>query len=589
MKRTLLALLTAGILLSPVAWTQDDSDQGGDESGRGVARVSLMNGDVSVRRGDNGDWVAAAINAPLIVYDHVLTGPTARAEIQFDSAHFLRLSSDTEVRLAEVDSNHFQVELSRGTVTLSVIRDPQAQIEVNTPNVSVSPSGRGMYRISVTDEGESQVTVRSGEAEAATPGGSERVSEGDTMLVRGTAEDAEFQMVAALGYDNWDRWNDDRDRRLESTQSYRYVNPDVQGADDLDSYGRWVNVPPYGWVWSPNGVDADWAPYRDGRWSWLDWYGWTWVGYEPWGWAPYHYGRWFNRPGFGWCWFPGGFHERHFWCPGLVAFFGFGAGFGSVGWVPLAPFEAYHPWYGRGYSNRTVINTSITNMYRNARVANGVTALDANAFTRGGRGVMVNATDTSLQRASLVRGPVPLAPSAESLRLTNRTAAVTSQRSMRTSQFYSSRRAPAVQRVPFSTQRQGGAAPATTGSGWRRVGSTPSSGSWRSGGQPASAVRTSDNPSWRRFSGSSPAPARVQQTQRPQYSAPRYTAPRSNSVRINPPIVRERAATQASGSRSSSGGGGGARPSSSGGGHSSGGGGHSSRGGGRSSGGDHNK
>ena len=69
---------------------------------------------------------------------------TARAEIQFDSAHFLRLGSDTEVRLAEVDGNHFQVELSRGTVTLSVIRDPQAQIEVNTPNVSVSPSGRAM-------------------------------------------------------------------------------------------------------------------------------------------------------------------------------------------------------------------------------------------------------------------------------------------------------------------------------------------------------------------------------------------------------------------------------------------------------------
>ena len=493
MKRTLLRMLTAVLLFSPVAWPQDDAD---NDTGRGVARVSLMNGDVSVRRGDSGDWVAAAINAPLVVYDHLLTGPTARAEIQFDYAHFLRLSSDTEVRLAEVDSNHFQIELSRGTVTLSVVRDPQAQMEVNTPNVSVRPTGRGMYRISVTDEGESQVTVRSGDADASTPRGSQRVSAGETMLVRGTPEEAEFQMVSAIGRDNWDRWNDDRDHRLEGTQSYKYVSPDVYGADDLDSYGRWVYVAPYGWVWSPNGVAADWAPYRAGRWSWLDWYGWTWVDYEPWGWAPYHYGRWFNQAGYGWCWFPGGFHERHFWHPALVAFFGFGgfgAGFGSVGWVPLAPFEPYHAWYGRGYygyRNTTVINnihivnnTNITSMYRNARVANGVTGLDAGAFARGGRGVMIHTKDVNLQRASLVRGPVPVAPGAESLRLSGRAVAVTSQRSMQTSQFYSLRRAPAVERIPFSAQRQGAEQyaqravsspavrqqpPATGSSGWRR-------------------------------------------------------------------------------------------------------------------------
>jgi len=27
-----------------------------DEPGRGVARISVINGDVSVRRGDSGDW-----------------------------------------------------------------------------------------------------------------------------------------------------------------------------------------------------------------------------------------------------------------------------------------------------------------------------------------------------------------------------------------------------------------------------------------------------------------------------------------------------------------------------------------------------
>ena len=43
----------------------------------------------------------------------------------------------------------------------------------------------------------------------------------------------------------------------------------------------------------------------------------------------------------------------------MVGFFGFGSpgfgaslnfGYGNVGWVPLAPYERYRPWYGRGYS-----------------------------------------------------------------------------------------------------------------------------------------------------------------------------------------------------------------------------------------------
>ena len=34
-----------------------------------------MNGDVSVRRGDSGDVVAAALNAPLMADDRLLTSP----------------------------------------------------------------------------------------------------------------------------------------------------------------------------------------------------------------------------------------------------------------------------------------------------------------------------------------------------------------------------------------------------------------------------------------------------------------------------------------------------------------------------------
>src|SRR5215469_1942144 len=78
------AVLSMAGLITP-ARAQDP-----DDARRGVARVSLMNGEVSVRRGDSGDWVAGVINAPLLTNDHIATGPNSRTEIQFDASNVLR-------------------------------------------------------------------------------------------------------------------------------------------------------------------------------------------------------------------------------------------------------------------------------------------------------------------------------------------------------------------------------------------------------------------------------------------------------------------------------------------------------------------
>ncbi len=100
MKRTMLRLLIVASGVVCMAWGQDPPDQE-EGPGRGVARISLMNGDVSVRRGDSGEVVAAALNAPLVVEDQILTGPDSRAEVQFDCANMVRLAPMSEVRFAD--------------------------------------------------------------------------------------------------------------------------------------------------------------------------------------------------------------------------------------------------------------------------------------------------------------------------------------------------------------------------------------------------------------------------------------------------------------------------------------------------------
>ncbi|HUS05054.1 MAG TPA: FecR family protein, partial [Bryobacteraceae bacterium] len=244
-----------------------------DGPGRGVARISLIQGDISLRRGDSGDLVAAAVNAPVVVQDAILTSAASRTEIQFDYANMLRLGPNSEIRLSELEYKRYQIQLARGTTTFRVLREQDAEVEISTPNVSVRPVKRGVYRVTVRDDGTSEITVRSGEAEIFTPRGTERLRSGHTMLARGTAADPEFQIVNAAHEDDWDNWNRKRDRDLERSDSYRYVSHDIYGAEDLDNHGHWADVPPYGMVWVPR-VASGWAPYRYGRWAWIDWYGW---------------------------------------------------------------------------------------------------------------------------------------------------------------------------------------------------------------------------------------------------------------------------------------------------------------------------
>jgi hypothetical protein len=451
-----------------------------DDTGRAVARLSLMNGDVSVRRGDSGDWVAAAINAALMVEDRVYTAPGSRAEVQFDFYNRIRQSEDAEIRLSDLEEGRYQIQLARGTATFAALKGSNAQVEISTPGAAVRPLSWGSYRITVQPDGEAIITVRRGEADIYTSRGSQKLKSGKTLHVRLGADGvSEFQYVAELENDGWDRFNEQRDKELNKAKSYEYVSRDIYGAEDLDGHGDWVYVEPYGYCWRPL-VAGGWAPYQYGRWAWMDYYGWSWVSYDPWGWAPYHYGRWFYS-GNRWCWYPGGMvGVHHRWSPGLVAWFGWSSfggfsggvgfgGFGYYGWCPLAPFEPYHPWYGRGWyggyrnpgyghNNVTVVNNvNITNVYRNARVTNAVNVVEGGDFSRGYTGRAVRANSVELGRASLMQGALPVAPARESLRLADRdvSARGVPANAAPNTQFYS-RRQPAarVDRVPFEQQRQ---------------------------------------------------------------------------------------------------------------------------------------
>ena len=453
-----------------------------ENTNAGVARVSLIHGDVSTQRGDSNETSAAALNAPLVSGDHISTGDKSRAEIQLDYADIFRLGEHTQANIANLTRNQIQVQVGLGLATYTTFKNGDADVEIDTPNVSIRPRrGEGSYRVVVISQDETQILVRRGDAEISTPQGSTHLSSGQFMTVKGAGNDTQYKIAGAPARDDWDQWNDDRDHVIQNAQAWKNTNRYYTGSEDLDAYGNWVNVPDYGPVWEPT-VGADWAPYRAGRWVWEPYWGWTWVSYEPWGWAPYHYGRWFVY-GSSWVWWPGPVYAepyyRPVWAPAYVSFFGWGGGFGvnvgfgwgSIGWLPIGPCDRFYPWWG-GYRSRfTTVNINHYyygrggfgplhrgDRYSNLRLASFNNRVRLGASTVGarefGRGHITARpfNGGSLRNAHFATGNLPVVPSRESLRVSDRTPGASANFRNVQSEHFFTRNRPAGVRQSFDRE-----------------------------------------------------------------------------------------------------------------------------------------
>ncbi len=429
-------------------------DQAQQQPTTTVARISLLQGNVSTLRGDSGDWSAATVNTPVVPGDSISTGDRSRAEIQLDFANIIRLDQNAVIRVTNLDAHHIQIELAQGLVSFDSFTASDADVEIDTPNLAIRPQRDSSSRIELNDRGETLVTLRRGRAEVGTGEGSTILQAGQQITVRGDFSSAQYRITAASARDSFDDWNESRDRDLRAAINTQNLSPYYTGGADLDQNGTWQNVPDYGNVWTPSDVPQDWAPYRDGSWVWEPGWGWTWVSAEPWGWAPYHYGRWFLWNG-GWAWWPGPVYPyyRPLWAPAYVSFLGFGRGgfgFGEFGWLPIGPADPFFPWWGglglafnffrfgefphfggRGFiaplagplAGRAVFS-NLRGLDANARLRAGITSVSASRFGNGRvvpGGHRFSAED--IRGAQFARGGLPVAPTRASLSASGRPAA----------------------------------------------------------------------------------------------------------------------------------------------------------------------
>jgi hypothetical protein len=400
--------------------------QGDGDPPTRVARLNMMQGAVSMQPAGADEWVPGIMNRPFTTGDFLFADTGSRAELHLDTA-VIRMNEQTSFGFLNLGDQVAQLQLSEGELQVHVRRLGGDDVfEVDTPNAAITLLREGDYSFTVDpNSGTTVLVIRHGQAEVTGGGQAFTVQPNQSVQLSGT-DQLGYDVENAPGLDDFENYCLQRDQREAHLQSTRYVPADMIGYEDLDDNGSWRNTPEYGAVWYPRNVPADWAPYHNGHWAWVDPWGWTWVDDMPWGFAPFHYGRWAYVGG-AWGWTPGPSAVvvvgrpvvRPVYAPALVAFIGgvsiaVGGGGPRMGWVPLGPGELYSPAYhvspnyynhvnvantvvnknvniknvyNTTYVNKTVVNnTTIINnnqSYANMRAPNAVMTMPQTAFASG--------------------------------------------------------------------------------------------------------------------------------------------------------------------------------------------------------------
>ncbi|MGE5792618.1 MAG: DUF6600 domain-containing protein, partial [Bacteroidota bacterium] len=364
-----------------------------------VGRLSLIEGDVTFHDTAAREAAPATLNWPVTGGAAISTAPAGRAEVRIGSTA-IRLDGATALEFVQVDDQSIRLRLEHGAVAVRVRnREVADELVLETRDARVSLSDAGRYRIEAGRAPDTTaVTVFEGAAQADADGIAIAVKPGRRAEV---GPGGRARVVEATA-DEFDAWTLARDRRDDDARDApRYVSPETTGYEALDEYGDWREAPDYGPVWYPRAVPAGWAPYRAGRWAWVEPWGWTWIDEAPWGFAPFHYGRWALIGG-AWGWVPGAFVARPVYAPALVGWVGrpgwsVSISIGSVpavGWFPLAPREVFVPAYRASPVYVRKVNvTHVTNIvnvtnvvqprYAHRHVERAVTVVPAAAVTGG--------------------------------------------------------------------------------------------------------------------------------------------------------------------------------------------------------------
>ena len=291
-----------------------------------AARLTVVQGTVTVNAPGNTQGVPAQVNLPLLAGVQVVTGADGQAEVEFEDGSLARLTPNSALSLDNLSIQPggvfiTSVRLMQGLAYFELRAAPQYLYAIAAGDDILTPVENTTVRVNF-DEPPAIFAVLDGTAhverqispniDAANAGFQADVRAGESL--RGDATDsARYFLTPGIAEDSWDQWNEDLDQteanEAADSTSVRnnYEGAQGYGWSDLDANGTWYDVPGEGPVWQPQiaADDMGFDPYGDGEWFAYPGAGYLWASAYPWGWTPYRCGTWSFFGGFGWGWAPG--------------------------------------------------------------------------------------------------------------------------------------------------------------------------------------------------------------------------------------------------------------------------------------------
>jgi len=344
MKKTILIAAAIVAIAAAGVWAQDQPQtqapappsqadvKDAKYTNESIARLSFIEGKAFVQRASDLGYEEGALNMPISEGDRIGTSD-GRVEVHFGKGNYIRLDNDTKVdilNLPKKDDDVARIRVWSGNVFLVVgTLKKEKGIELHTADSSFYVLDRGVFRVDVRENSDTEIQVYQGLIEAAGEEGSTLLKASQRLEIAEGRFASKPSTFIAVADDSFDKFNEARTRITGREFAQGRLPEELSDFEgELDEYGEWTYLAPYGNVWIPNDVDDDWRPYYNGRWTWLPLSGWTWWPYEPWGWSTFHYGRWHWGVDFGWYWIP-----MNLWGPAWVNWWWDDFYFG---WAPLS-------------------------------------------------------------------------------------------------------------------------------------------------------------------------------------------------------------------------------------------------------------
>jgi len=204
-KLAALACLAGVLLFAAPQMRADDGDTTKDPPKR-VARISIVEGSVSLQPGGEGDWGSAAKNRPMTIGDKIWVDKDSRAELQAGEAAF-HIGSMTALSFLNLDEGITQVRIPEGAVNFRVRELRQGDVyEVDTPNVVFNVRQAGDFCVDVDEAGDSsRIIVIRGEGEISAGGKTYEVHAGEQAEFNGAEDNPTYSILRAPGPDGLDK------------------------------------------------------------------------------------------------------------------------------------------------------------------------------------------------------------------------------------------------------------------------------------------------------------------------------------------------------------------------------------------------